>query len=150
VPLVYPQKGAIYGKEAPLSAESLFYAKESSVAIESPSTFNTLNNQVYRIQIFTSQLYGEARRAMTIAEEIFDRTVFLDYEVPYYKVRVGGFAQRYEAEDYLSRVKAAGYPDAWVVVVNVAIKEPAPLYPDGSPAAAEDSIEYPENDKSDD
>jgi hypothetical protein len=150
VPLVHPQTGAIYGKEAALSSESLSNTNESSDTMKSQGAFDTLNSQVYRIQIFTSELYGEARRAMTVAEEIFDRPVFLDYEVPYFKVRVGGFAQRDEAEDYLPRAKAAGYPEAWVVVVNVAVKEPAPLYPDTTSSGIKDSVGYPENDKSDD
>jgi hypothetical protein len=150
VPLVHPQTGAIYGQEAAVSSESLFYANESNVATEGHSTFDTLNSQVFRIQIFTSQLYGEARRAMAVAEEIFDRSVFLDYEVPYFKVRIGSFARRDEADDYLPRAKAAGYPDAWVVVVNVTVQEPAPLYPDGTPSEIEDSMANPDSNKSDD
>jgi hypothetical protein len=96
------------------------------------------DGQVFRVQIFTDKVYGKARRAITVAEEIFDHEVFLDYEVPYYKVRVGGFDSRSAAEDYQMRAKAAGYPEAWVVAVNVAVQEPTPLYPADSPVVPDE------------
>jgi hypothetical protein len=150
VPEKYPQQGDIYGTtdSATQQQSSDSWSADMRFA-KSPDTVDTLNNQAYRIQIFTSKLYGEARHAMTVAEEIFDRNVFLDYEVPYYKVRVGSFRQREEAEEYLQRVKAAGYPDAWIVIVNVGVKEPEPLYPEGTPSVI-DSTESQQGGESDD
>ena len=43
-------------------------------------------------------------------------------------MRVGSFRSREEAEEYALRAKAAGYRDAWVVVVNVKVRQPALLY----------------------
>ena len=54
--------------------------------------------------------------------------MYVDYEVPNYKVRVGNFVDRNAAEDYQQRVRAAGYGNAWVVMVNIGIREVAPLY----------------------
>jgi hypothetical protein len=71
----------------------------------------------YRIQLFSSNTYGPAAREMNIAREVFDREVFLDYEIPYYKVRVGDFLSRLEAEDYLPAAEQSGYENAWVVRV---------------------------------
>ena len=102
---------------------------------------DTLNNQAFRVQILTTKVYGEARTALRVAEEIFDRPVFMDYEVPYFKLRVGNFAEREIAENYQQRARAAGYTNAWVVVVTVAVEEPAPLY-EISPATAGDSLDY--------
>lgn len=102
---------------------------------------DTLNNQAFRVQILTTKVYGEGRTALRVAEEIFDRPVFMDYEVPYFKLRVGNFAEREAAENYQQRARAAGYTNAWVVVVTVAVEEPAPLY-ETSPATAGDSLDY--------
>ena len=113
-------------------------------AVGLPDAIDTLNHQAYRVQLFTSKLYGEARQVLRVAQEIFDRPVFLDYEVPYFKVRVGSFSDREDAEDYQQRAKAAGYPEAWVVMVNVGVTKPAPLYPEGTPPALEDSVDYEE------
>ncbi|MFH2035458.1 MAG: SPOR domain-containing protein [Candidatus Zixiibacteriota bacterium] len=73
--------------------------------------------QVYRIQLFSSNTYGPASREEKIAREVFDSTVYMDYEVPYYKIRVGNFNDRTMAENYLPAAKESGYTTAWVVKV---------------------------------
>jgi hypothetical protein len=102
---------------------------------------DSLNHQSFRVQILTTKVYGEASAARRVAEEVFDRPVFMDYEVPYFKLRVGNFADRDAAESYQQRAKAAGYANAWVVVVTVGVEESAPLY-DSLPAEAGDSLDY--------
>ena len=79
-------------------------------------------NEVYRIQIYNSNTYGPALKEFNVANEVFDGNVWLDYEVPYYKIRVGNFQTREEAEQYLQTAKDAGYPEAWVVRVKLNIK----------------------------
>lgn len=103
--------------------------------------FDSLNKQSFRVQLLTTKVYGEAREARRVAEEIFDRAVFMDYEVPYFKIRVGSFADRAAAESYQQRAKAAGYANAWVVVVMVEVQKAAPLY-DPQPAEAGDSLDF--------
>jgi len=150
IPLKYPVSGNIQGKQDTVESEPALSETATGQNVELPGAVDTLNSQAFRIQIFTSKLYGEARRAMTVAEEIFDRPIFLDYEVPYFKVRAGNFARREDAEDYLQKVKAAGYPNAWVVMVNVNVKELPPLYPEGTPQLLEDSTDYQGNKGPDD
>ncbi len=94
----------------------------------------------YRIQLYTSKTYGPAVRELNIASEVFDHSTRLDYEVPYYKVRVGDFATRDEAEKYLPAVKAAGYSTAWTVKVNLNIKTLESMY---------DNLELPPTDSVD-
>ncbi len=89
---------------------------------------DSASGRIYRIQIFTSNLFGEARRAATVAEEIFDQSVYLDYDIPYFKIRVGDFARRRDAEDYQRKVTTAGYPTALVVAVNPLVRQAPPLY----------------------
>jgi hypothetical protein len=145
VPQKYPTSGEIGGQLEAAEFEAPTNDTATGRIVGLPNTIDTLNRQAYRVQLFTSKLYGEARRALKVAQEIFDRPVFLDYEVPYFKVRVGSFSDREDAEDYQQRAKAAGYPEAWVVMVNVGVKEPAPLYPEGTQPALEDSVDYEEN-----
>ena len=130
VPSLYPREGIIHGKQVLVDVLPEEENLDSTVVTETPSTATAdlLNGQAYRVQLFTSKLYGEAKDAAVVAEEIFDRPVYLDYEVPYFKVRVGSFAERDDAESYQMKAKAAGYTDAWVVMVNLGVKEVAPLY----------------------
>jgi hypothetical protein len=131
VPRTHPQSGIIEGRTERSDVKERSGAGSDQVAIANvPGGVDTVNNQVYRVQLFTSKLFGEARRAVMVAEEIFDRPVFLDYEVPYYKVRVGSFADREEAEEYQLRAQAAGYENAWVVMLTVNVKEAKPVYDD--------------------
>ncbi|MCK4857775.1 MAG: SPOR domain-containing protein [candidate division Zixibacteria bacterium] len=144
VPQKDPQSGEIGGQLNTVNYEAPTDYTATDRAVGLPDAIDTLNHQAYRVQLFTSKLYGEARQALRVAQEIFDRPVFLDYEVPYFKVRVGSFSNREDGEDYQQRAKAAGYPEAWVVMVNVGVREPAPLYPEGTPPALEDSVMYEE------
>ncbi len=125
VPEEYPQTGSVGGVFVPSDPQ----AEDTLVApVDVPEAVDTANAQTYRIQIYTGKLFGDAQRARLVAEEIFDRPCYLDYEVPYFKLRVGSFDDRDEAEEYQQRAKAAGYTNAWVVMVNVGVEELAPLY----------------------
>ena len=151
VPAKYPRTGAITGRQALVSAgadnaetDTIFTNLENFVR-----DVDTLNNQAFRVQIYTSPLYQEARNAERVAEEIFDQPVYVEYEVPNFKVRVGDFSNREDAEKYAQQAKAAGYTSAWVVMVNIDVQEAAPLYeepsglyPDERVAPA-DSLESP-------
>jgi len=79
-------------------------------------TADSLPAQVFRVQLYTSKLYGDATRMTRIGRELCVSPVTLDYDVPYYKVRAGVFATRSEAEPHIARAKALGFGEAWVVV----------------------------------
>ncbi len=128
IPEKYPKTGAITGSKM-LSQVTVSESDTVDLNIaEAPVSSDTLNNQVFRVQLFTSKYYFEARKALAVAEEIFDQAVYLDYEVPYFKIRVGNFRNREDAELYQQKTREAGYGSAWVVVVNLGVKEPAALY----------------------
>jgi hypothetical protein len=103
-------------------------------------------DEVYRVQVFTSRLYSEAARERELAEEIFNLPIYLDYEVPYYKLRVGDFENRDEAENMLSEIKNIGYRNAWVARVVLRVRK-APEYEmtEGPilPQEAEDTLMIP-------
>ncbi len=145
IPAKYPHSGNIEGSAALVESEGSTESVDAGEIINLPLPSDTVQSQVFRVQLLTSKLYGEARRAFQVAEEIFDQLVYIDYEVPYYKVRVGDFGARTLAEDYQMKAKAAGYPSCWVVVVNVGIREAAPLYDDPDLQVPADSLlEEPE------
>jgi hypothetical protein len=126
-PLANPTDRAIVPEEYPVAPVQLAQATDTmampgnvdSTAVDTTSA----PSEVYRVQVFTSRLYTEASREKAIAEEIFNLPVYLDYEVPYYKLRVGDFTTRGEAEDMLPEIKAIGYRNAWVARVILQVKE---------------------------
>jgi len=129
VPQNHPQHGAIVGSGMTEDITDVV-GDDSSAAAVPIEIADSISGQAFRVQLFTSKIYGEARGAVDVAEEIFDQPVYLDYEVPYYKVRVGNFADRDVAEGYRQKARTAGYENAWVVIVNLAMHEVRPLYDD--------------------
>ena len=49
------------------------------------------------------------------ARERFELDVYLEYDAPYYKVRVGDCPTEWQGEELLQLARRLGYPDAWLV-----------------------------------
>lgn len=158
-PLGMPEDYKIIPAEYPLIAVADSVTDSGSIAADliiDSTMSNSDSHESYRIQIFTSNTYGPAARELNIAREVFDQKVHLDYEVPYYKVRVGDFAHREEAEKYLPAAKEAGYGTAWVVKVTINIETLEDIYEkdnfpplidsaDLNMMAPEPAYDFPEN-----
>lgn len=142
IPKDHPRLGNIIGQivdvDSSYVAGDSIYSKIDNLPIEA----DYLNSQAFRIQLFSSKVYGEAKKFLKVAEEIFDRPIYMDYEVPYFKIRVGDFPNRDKAEEYQMRCKSSGYLNAWVVAVNINVKEAAPLYDEFILPEIIDSIFY--------
>ena len=86
--------------------------------VVSPETEETKDEeqvQGYRVQIFVSSNLGSAQKIKTEAEEFFPNEVYLQYDAPYYKIRVGNCLTRREGDLLKERAVRHGYRDAWVV-----------------------------------
>jgi hypothetical protein len=72
--------------------------------------------QGFRIQIFSSSSIDDAMLTRNYAIVTFPvDTVYIVYDAPVYKVRVGDFINRYEANQRLPEFVGKKYRDAWVV-----------------------------------
>jgi hypothetical protein len=76
------------------------------------------SEMLYRIQIFASKFPEEAQNLADSLEAYFDEPASIDYEVPYYKVRLGDFKTLEEAESFLRLIRKRGFPQAWVVKIR--------------------------------
>lgn len=72
----------------------------------------------YRIQIFEESGNRSSTRAREVMAEFSvkypDIGVYLTWQAPNFKVRVGDFGTRMEAEGFLNKIKRT-YPIAWVI-----------------------------------
>jgi len=73
------------------------------------------NETFYMIQIFASKFPEEARNLADSVESRFGKPARIDYEIPYYKVRLGDFDTLEKAESFLRLIRKRGFPQAWVV-----------------------------------
>lgn len=81
----------------------------------------------YRVQIFLSDDLRDASRVMAEARERFEQEVYLEYDAPYYKVRVGDSPTEWQGEELLRVARRLGYPDAWLVRTIISLpQEEAP------------------------
>ena len=69
----------------------------------------------YRVQIFAFESMERAEAAAQEARIRVDLPVYVEYIPPYYKVRVGDFLIREEAEKVRNQLRLSGYPDAFLV-----------------------------------
>ncbi len=88
--------------------------------------------QGYRIQIFASSSIDEANAMrLTASQHITDDSLYVVFDPPVYKVRVGDFRTRAEANQRLGVIIGEGFTDAWVVgdriVLRKLVRVPAQL-----------------------
>jgi hypothetical protein len=69
----------------------------------------------YRVQIFTTKQMDAAMAVRDEAAALFGEEVRVDFETPYYKIRVGAFRSPRDAEPLLNEARRLGYRGAWTV-----------------------------------
>ena len=69
----------------------------------------------YRVQIVISQNEQELQDVKIEIEKSIDEKTYIIFELPNYKLRVGNFLNRKEAESFQKKIVRLGYRTAWVV-----------------------------------
>lgn len=81
----------------------------------------------FRVQVLLTQEIDRATATRdTLASEIPDEWVYLTFDLPYYKVRVGNYLDRESAGRCVQRLVSLGYADAWIVPDKVLRNPPVP------------------------
>lgn len=79
--------------------------------------------QGFRIQIYASKKIDDAAARRADAAEKFPQdSVYVVYDPPVYRVRIGDFPTRLEASRRLPSIASEGYPDAWVVADRIVLR----------------------------
>lgn len=94
------QKGSIQIKGETTYLDSL---------IEKNKAFNAANKTIkgYRIQLFSGTERNNANAVKTKFLKLFpDQTAYLIYNQPYFKIRVGDFRTKIDAEIFYNKMKA--------------------------------------------
>jgi hypothetical protein len=80
----------------------------------------------YRIQIFRTEDLNEAKRRESIYIDTFgEDNVILIFEKPFYRIRVGRFRNKEEAEEFYNSLSQRGIQDAIIVPDRVKVLMPA-------------------------
>lgn len=76
-------------------------------------------NEGFRIQIFESMVSSIARAEAKRFQNILGDTVYMDFETPLYKLRIGNYIDRKKAEKAISAIERLGAKDSWIVRTKI-------------------------------
>ncbi len=70
---------------------------------------------IFRVQIYASKSLDDAKGYVSVVENLFPEGIFIEYQAPYYKVRLGEFHDPKLGQAFLEKVKGMGFENAWLV-----------------------------------
>ena len=73
----------------------------------------------YKVQVFATTFLAEAEEFAQRVRKRVEEEVYIQYESPLYKVRVGNCSTEEEARILLQRISQAGFPHPWIVRVPI-------------------------------
>lgn len=77
----------------------------------------------YRLQVFATTSWEAADSLKTVLQKKLKEDIYVTFEVPNYKVRVGNCSDRNEAEILKTTLKSFGYRYAWIVRARIKSKD---------------------------
>ncbi len=90
-----------------------FSSQDEIEDISSTDEINLIKG--YRVQIVISQNEQELQDIKIEIEKTINEQIYIIFELPNYKLRVGNFLNRKEAESFQKKIVRLGYRTAWVV-----------------------------------
>jgi hypothetical protein len=96
---------------------------EQYTALEAVKMMTTVAPETipgFRIQVLFTQEIDQANQLRDSIETLLPQEwAYIIYDAPYYKVRVGNYEERNEANPLLKRLNTMGFRDAWIVPDNI-------------------------------
>ena len=75
--------------------------------------------QGFRVQLLATKIEDQAREERRKAIFKFQERVYLDFESPYYKIRVGDCVTRKEADELKQKAVTVGFENPWIVQTKI-------------------------------
>ncbi len=111
-------------EKSALPAEELPSASAEEQSTEEAGQEVLVEKPGYRVQIAALSNQDEAMQIKKEAMLKFaDQGVYLIFDPPFYKIRVGDFVSRYDAEKLQQQAIQLGYKDAWIVRTRVKVRK---------------------------
>ncbi|MEO0263474.1 MAG: SPOR domain-containing protein [candidate division WOR-3 bacterium] len=124
--VVGEEEAAKPAEETPIVEEGEVSFEEATPAPTTPTKEVTPPPSVtygYRVQILATSNKEKADMFAKEAQARFpDQKVYVEFIPPYYKVRIGEFITREEAEAFRAKAKSLGYFDAFIVESQITPK----------------------------
>ena len=73
----------------------------------------------YRVQVLATRYFERADSLAVIMKNTVSDSVYVDFEAPNYKVRIGDFIDRNSAESLQQELVQMGYNSAWILRTRI-------------------------------
>ncbi len=73
----------------------------------------------YRVQVLATRYYERADSLAVLMKNTVSDSVYVDFEAPNYKVRIGDFIDRNSAESLQQDLVKMGYNSAWILRTRI-------------------------------
>jgi len=83
--------------------------------LDSLKNIRITTQEGYRLQIFESSSVEETNRTLRKLERSLKDSVYMVFEAPLYKLRLGNFVTKKEAEKQKENLNKKGYKNIWIV-----------------------------------
>jgi hypothetical protein len=90
------------------------FSSSESLISDSTKAFNNFVRG-YRVQVMISQDENELIKLKNTLLQSLNEDIYIIFELPNYKLRIGDFISRKEAENFQEKIVKLGYRTAWVV-----------------------------------
>ena len=107
---------------APAAPETTLAGSNRQTAPDTSQIEQPQYIQGFRVQIFASPDRQTALEIKQRAESLLEEDLYLEFEAPYYKVRVGDCLSSAEAETLLKKIRNKGYSDAFRVRTTIKLQ----------------------------
>ncbi len=90
---------------------------DDSTSFESVILLDSVQSVIegYRVQVLATRYFERADSFAIIMKNTVSDSVYVDFETPNYKVRVGDFIERESAESLQQNLVQMGYNSAWIL-----------------------------------
>ena len=73
----------------------------------------------FRVQILATNQLAKAEQLQKDLSTILNQKIYIDFEAPNYKVRVGNFIDRNKAEIFRQNIIKEGYESSWIIRTRI-------------------------------
>ncbi len=73
----------------------------------------------YRVQVLATRTMEKAEELKIQLSDNWRKEIYITFEAPNYKVRIGNFSNRGEAENFRQELVKKGYPSAWIIRTRI-------------------------------
>tara|TARA_B100001142_G_scaffold296896_1_gene318926 strand:- start:377 stop:796 length:420 start_codon:yes stop_codon:yes gene_type:complete len=73
----------------------------------------------YRVQILATKQLVNAERLQKDLSSILNQKIYIVFEAPNYKVRIGNFIDRSKAENFRKNLIKEGYQSSWIIRTRI-------------------------------